>query len=95
MRGDGKLHGLPQWLSGSKSASNTGDAGSIPGWRRKGQPTPVFLPVESHGQRRLAGYGPSDLKQLAMTEVTEHTQMGNCIDRVGSGPKSARLQPYE
>ena len=25
-------------------------------WRRKGQPTPVFLPGESHGQRNLAGY---------------------------------------
>ena len=27
-------------------------------WRRAWQPTPVFLPRESHGQRRLAGYGP-------------------------------------
>jgi len=26
-------------------------------WRRKWQPTPVFLPGESHGQRSLAGYG--------------------------------------
>ena len=25
-------------------------------WRRKWQPTPVFLPGESHGQRRLVGY---------------------------------------
>ena len=25
-------------------------------WRRKQQPTPVFLPGKSHGQRRLAGY---------------------------------------
>ena len=25
-------------------------------WRRKWQPTPVFLPVDSHGQRSLAGY---------------------------------------
>ena len=25
-------------------------------WRRKWQPTPVFLPEESHGQRKLAGY---------------------------------------
>ena len=25
-------------------------------WRRKWQPTPVFLPEESHGQRSLAGY---------------------------------------
>ena len=28
--------------------------GRIP-WRRKGQPTPVFLPEKSHGQRSLAG----------------------------------------
>ena len=27
-------------------------------WRRKWQPTPVFLPGESHGQRSLAGYNP-------------------------------------
>ena len=27
-------------------------------WRRKWQPTPVFLPRESHGQRNLAGYSP-------------------------------------
>ena len=25
-------------------------------WRRKWQPTPVFLPGESHGQRSLVGY---------------------------------------
>ena len=31
--------------------------GKIP-WRRKWQPTPVFLPGESHGQRSLAGYSP-------------------------------------
>ena len=27
-------------------------------WKRKWQPTPVFLPRESHGQRSLAGYSP-------------------------------------
>ena len=27
-------------------------------WRRAWQPTPVFLPGESHGQRRLVGYSP-------------------------------------
>ena len=31
--------------------------GMIP-WRRAWQPTPVFLPEESHGQRSLAGCGP-------------------------------------
>ena len=29
--------------------------GKIP-WRRKWQPTPVFLPGESHGQSSLVGY---------------------------------------
>ena len=27
-------------------------------WRRAQQPTPVFLPGESHGQRSLVGYSP-------------------------------------
>ena len=27
-------------------------------WRRAGQPTPVFLPGEFHGQRSLMGYSP-------------------------------------
>ena len=27
-------------------------------WRRQRQPTPVFLPEESHGQRSLVGYSP-------------------------------------
>ena len=27
-------------------------------WRRKWQPTPVFLPGESHGHRSLVGYSP-------------------------------------
>jgi len=30
--------------------------GKIP-WMRAWQPTPVFLPGESHGQRSLVGYG--------------------------------------
>ena len=31
-------------------------------WRRKWQPTPVFLPEKSHGQRSLVGYSPSGCK---------------------------------
>ena len=27
-------------------------------WRRKWQPSPVFLPEEYHGQRTLVGYSP-------------------------------------
>ena len=37
-------------------------------WRRKWQPTPVFLPGESHGQRSLAGYSPWDHKESDTTE---------------------------
>ena len=32
------------------------------------QPTPVFLPGESHGQRSLVGYSPWGRKELDMTE---------------------------
>ena len=45
--------------------------GKIP-WRRAWQPTPVFLPGESHGQRSLARYGPWGCKELDTTEVTYH-----------------------
>ena len=37
-------------------------------WRRKWQPTPVFLPGKYHGQRSLAGYSPWDHKESDMTE---------------------------
>ena len=37
-------------------------------WRRKWQPTPVFLPGESHGQRSLVGYSPWGHKESDMTE---------------------------
>ena len=45
--------------------------GKIP-WRRAWQPTPVFLPGESHGQRGLAGYSPRGHKESDTTEMTQH-----------------------
>jgi len=42
-----KRHGLDPWV------------GTI-AWRRAWQPTPAFLPGESHEQRSLAGYSPQD-----------------------------------
>ena len=50
--------GLPWWLSGKEHTSQcrrlrfSPRAGKIP-WRRKRQPTPVFLAGKSHGQRSL------------------------------------------
>ena len=46
--------------------------GKIP-WRRNWQPTPVFLPGESHGQRSLEGYSPWD-PESDMTEPLTHTE---------------------
>ena len=37
-------------------------------WRRKWQPTPVFLPGKSHEWRNLVGYSPWGRKGLDMTE---------------------------
>ena len=48
-------YGFSQWV------------GEIP-WIRKWQPTPVFLPEKSHGQRSLAGCSPKGRKVLDMTE---------------------------
>ena len=43
-------------------------------WRREQQPTPVFLPGESHGQRSLAGYGPEGRKESdRMKWLSTHT----------------------
>ena len=55
-------------------------------WRREWQPTSVFLPGESHGQRSLAGYSPQGHKESDMTEqlstAQENMQLverGKCI----------------
>ena len=52
------------------SAGDLRDLDSLPGsgrspYRSEWQPTPVFLPGESHGQRSLVGY-----KELDITEMT-------------------------
>ena len=41
--------------------------GKVP-WRRAWQPTPVFLPGESHGQRSLVGYSPWGHKESDTAE---------------------------
>ena len=41
-------------------------------WRRAWQPTPVFLPGGSHGQRSLVGYSPFSHKESDRKEVIQH-----------------------
>ena len=55
------------------NAGDIRDVDSIPGWgrflwRRAWKPTPVFLPGEFHGQRRLAGYSLWGCKESDTTE---------------------------
>jgi len=60
-------------------------------WRRKWQPSPVFLPGKSHGQRSLAGYSPWGRKESGTTEVTKQhpnpyyflTHASSRLDRAG------------
>ena len=42
-------------------------------WRREWQPTPVFLPGESHEQRSLVSYSPWGRSELDMTDRLTHT----------------------
>ena len=48
---------LPGDAGDIRDASSNPGIGKIPG-RRAWQTTPVFLPGESHGQKRLMGYSP-------------------------------------
>ena len=68
----------PRWHSGVESACQCRRhkrqvfdpwVRNIP-WRRKWQPTTVFLSGKSHGHRSLAGYNPWGCKEL---DTTEHT----------------------
>ena len=57
------LSGLPKWLRGKESTWQWRRPRFNPWvgkirWRRRWQPTPVFLPEISHGQRSLVGYSP-------------------------------------
>ena len=49
-------------------------------WRRKWQPTPVFLRGESHGQRSRAGYSPWGRRE---SDTTEHTHICFLSSAVG------------
>ena len=77
----GKKLGLPRWHGGKECACQSRRhkwrgfshwVGKIP-WRRKWQPTPVFLPGEFHGQRCLVVYSLWDCKESDMTKHTHNT----------------------
>ena len=56
----------------SNSPASAGDVGSIKiPWSRKWQPTPIFLPEKSHGQRSLVAYSPWGHKRVGHDLVTK------------------------
>ena len=71
--------GLPGWLSGKESACQCRRhrfhpwVGKVP-WRRKLQPTPVFLPGKPHGPRSLVGYSPWGHKELDTKQLSRPWQ---------------------
>ena len=78
------IQGLPWWLCGKKKKKKkTNCQCRRPGfdpwvrkipWRRKWQPSPVFLSGKSHGQRILVGYSPWGLKRVRHDLATKQQQ---------------------
>ena len=77
------VHGFStRWLNGKESSCQCMRCrrcmfnfwvGKIP-WRKKWQPTPVFLPGKSHEQRSLAGYSPWSHKRVRRDLATKQQQ---------------------
>ena len=73
--------GLPWQFSSKKPTCQCRRCGFVPWvgkipWRRAWQPTSVFLPGESHGQRSLAGTVHGGHEELGMTEHA-HSRTGH------------------
>ena len=72
-----EIIGLSRWHSGKRiclqmqemEETRVQSLGWEDPWSRKWQPTPVFLPGDSHVQRSLAGYSPWGRKESDTTEV--------------------------
>ena len=62
-------------------------------WRRKWQPTPAFLPVESQGGGSLVGCRLWGRTELDTTEATQQQQQQQYIKlRVSAGRKAGRIK---
>ena len=80
--------GLPSWLRWQSICLQCSRHGFDPWirkihWRWKWQPTPVFLPGESHGQRSLVGCSPKRCR-IGLDCVTDpqhtHKHKGNLLE---------------
>ena len=60
-------------------------------WRRKWQPTPVFLPGESQGRRSLVGCHPWGRTESDKTEATQQQQQQGSLMEKAMAPHSSVL----
>ena len=73
------MYWLPWWLSGKEPACQCRKHRFNPWVRKvpcrwKWQPTPLFLPVKTHGQRSLWSYNPWDHKRIGHNLLTKQQQ---------------------
>ena len=83
---------LLRWLSGKESTNQCRSkrhrfnpwVGKMP-WRRKRQPSPIFLPWKPRGQRSLVGYSSWGGNELDTTELHTHQNPWACDGAVTKG----------
>ena len=83
--------GFPRWHGGKESTCQCRRGGFSPRvgkvpWRKKWQLTPVLLPGQSRGQRRLADYSRWGHKEWDTIEwLSTHTHLFFCTSLLGEG----------
>ena len=87
LKGPKRSSRLPRWLSDKESTCQCKRCRrlrfdlwvrKIP-WRRKWQPTPEFLPGESHGQRSLGGLQFMGSQRVGRDLLTEHVRRHHLV----------------
>ena len=90
---------FPRWLSGKESICQcrrcrrhefNSWVGKIL-WRRKCQPTPVFLPGKSHGEKSLVSYSPWSHKESDTAKYAHGSVPGEEIKWICSIKKSQNI----
>ena len=92
--------GFPGSSAGKESACQCRRHGFIPWvgkipWRRKWQPTPVFLPGKSHRQRNLAGYSSVRLLSCVRLFATSGTAARQASLSITNSQSSLKLMSIE
>ena len=92
--------GFPGSSAGKESACQCRRHGFIPWvgkipWRRKWQPTPVFLPGKSHRQRNLAGYSSVQSLSCVRLFATSWTAARQASLSITNSQSSLKLMSIE